>query len=80
MILKFLSHKKSIFKSPKSSSGLAEYWVTIASSSFGGCCKAQKFVIDSGAIITAQAWTQSCLTFHSILSALSIIFLYLSFT
>jgi hypothetical protein len=44
--------------------------------SFGGCCKAVKFVIGCGAIITAQACTQSCLTFHSIFNALSIISLY----
>jgi hypothetical protein len=77
--VKFFSHKKSIFKSHKSSKGLALYCVTIASESFGGCCNAVKFVIGSGAIITAQAWTHNCLTFHSIFRALSIISLYFGF-
>ena len=78
MIVRFLSHKKSIFNSQRSSRGYCESCVTVTSLSFGGCWREQKFVIFSGAMITAQAWTQSCLTDPSNLIALSMIFLYLS--
>jgi len=55
MIVRFLSHRKSIFKSPRSSRGFALYCVTTASESLGGCASAVYCVMGSGAIITAHA-------------------------